>query len=114
MHAPPAVACLLLSYGIQCHQRAALDKNLPFAQKLSVYAPLLVQRALVLGACSQEAEGLAGKARSPDSTIGGRRHVSAVKLLRGVQALFPVVVVTPTFNVPPLQFYVTCILCDVH
>jgi len=31
--------------------------------------PLLVQRALVLGACSQEAEGRAGKARSPDSVI---------------------------------------------
>jgi len=28
-----------------------------------------VQRALVLGACSQEAEGRAGKARSPDSVI---------------------------------------------
>jgi len=31
--------------------------------------PLLVQRALVLGACSQEAEGRAGKARSPDLVI---------------------------------------------
>jgi len=69
MHTPPAVASLLLSYGSQCRQRAALDKNLPFAQKLSAYAPLLVQRALVLGACSQEAEGRAGKARSPDSTM---------------------------------------------
>jgi len=49
MYAPPAVACLLLSYGSQCLQREALDKNLPFAQKLSVYAPLLVEHALVLG-----------------------------------------------------------------
>ena len=43
-----------------------------------------------------------------------RRHARAVKLLRGVQALDPVFVVTPTFNVPPLALYVTCILCDVH
>jgi len=38
-------------------------------EKPAAYAPLLVQRALVLGACSQEAEGRAGKARSPDSVI---------------------------------------------
>jgi len=33
----------------------------------ATYAPLLVQRALALGACSQEAEALAGKQSSPDS-----------------------------------------------
>jgi len=45
---------LLLSYGSQCRQRAALHKHLTFAQYLQAYAPLLVQRALALGACSQE------------------------------------------------------------
>jgi len=45
-----------LSYGSQCHQRAELHKLLPFAQKLPVYAHLLVQRALVMGACNQEAK----------------------------------------------------------
>jgi len=69
MHAPPAVVSLLLSYGSQCRQRAALHKHLPFAQKLSADDPPLVQRAQELGACSQEEEGQAGKARSPDSTI---------------------------------------------
>jgi len=48
--------CLFLSYGSQCRQRAELHKHLPFAQKLSVYAHVLVQRALVIGACSQEAK----------------------------------------------------------
>ena len=38
-------------------------------EKPAAYAPFLVQRALALGACSQEAEGQAGKARSPDPTI---------------------------------------------
>jgi len=38
-------------------------------EKPAAYAPLLVQRALVLGVCSQEAEGRAGKASSPDSVI---------------------------------------------
>ena len=37
-------------------QRAELHKHLPFAQKLPVYAHLLVQRALVMGACNQEAK----------------------------------------------------------
>ena len=53
----------------QCGQRAEVHKYLPFAQKLPAYANLPVQRALVLGACSQEAEGRAGKASSPDSAI---------------------------------------------
>jgi len=35
----------------------------------AAYAPLLVQRALALGACSQEAEVRAGKASVPDSAI---------------------------------------------
>ena len=35
----------------------------------AAYAPLLVQRAQALGACSQEVEGRAGKANSPDSAI---------------------------------------------
>ena len=35
MNAVPAVASPALSYGIQCHQRAALHKHLPFAKKLS-------------------------------------------------------------------------------
>jgi len=60
---------LLLSYGRQCHLRAALHKHLPFAQKLPAHAPLLVQRALVFGACSQEVEGRAWKASSLDSAI---------------------------------------------
>jgi len=47
---------LFLSYGSQCHQQAELHKHLPFAQKLPAYAHLLVQRALVMGACSQEAK----------------------------------------------------------
>jgi len=38
-------------------------------EKPAAYAPLLVQRALALGACSQEVEGQAGKASSPDSVI---------------------------------------------
>jgi len=38
-------------------------------EKPAAYATLLVQRALALGACSQEAEGQAGKASSPDSAI---------------------------------------------
>ena len=45
---------LFLSYGSQCSQRAELHKHLPFAQKLSAYAHLLVQRALVMGTCNQE------------------------------------------------------------
>jgi len=45
---------LFLSYGSQCLQRAELHKHLPFAQKLPPYAHLLVQRALVMGVCSQE------------------------------------------------------------
>ena len=60
---------LLFSYGSQCRQRAALHKHLPFAQKLPAYAPLLLQRALVLGACRQGAEERARKASSPDSAI---------------------------------------------
>jgi len=52
---------LFLSFESQCRQRAALYKHLTFAQKLTGYAPHLVQRALVMGACSQEAEGRAGK-----------------------------------------------------
>jgi len=54
---------LFLSFGSQCWQRTVLYKHLSesFAQKLTVYAPHLVQRALVRGACSQEAEGRAGK-----------------------------------------------------
>jgi len=47
---------LFLSYGSQCRQRAELHKHLPFAQKLPVCANLLVQRALVMGACNQEAK----------------------------------------------------------
>ena len=47
---------LFLSYGSQCWQQAELHKHLPFAQKLSAYAHLLVQRALVMGACNQEAK----------------------------------------------------------
>ena len=38
-------------------------------EKPAAYAPFLVQRALALGVCSQEAEGLAGKASSADSAI---------------------------------------------
>ena len=38
-------------------------------EKPAAYAFFLVQRALVLGACSQEAKGQAGKAKSPDPTI---------------------------------------------
>ena len=45
---------LFLSYGSQCRQRAELHKHLPFAQKLSAYAHLLVQRALVMGACGRD------------------------------------------------------------
>ena len=54
---------LFLSFESQCRQRAALYKHLSesFAQKLTVYAPHLLQHALVMGACSQEAEGRAGK-----------------------------------------------------
>jgi len=48
------LASLFLSYGSQCRQRAELHKHLPFAHKLSAYAHLLVQRALVMGACNQE------------------------------------------------------------
>jgi len=47
---------LFLSYGSQCHQQAELHKHLPFTQKLPAYTHLLVQRALVMGACSQEAK----------------------------------------------------------
>jgi len=38
-------------------------------KKPAAYSPFLVQRTLALGACSQEAEGQAGKARFPDPTI---------------------------------------------
>jgi len=47
---------LFLSYGSQCRQRAELHKHLPFAHKLPAYAHLLVQRALVMGPCNQEAK----------------------------------------------------------
>jgi len=48
-------------------------------EKPAAYAPLLLQRALVLGACSQEAEGRAGKASSSDSTI--RKQTSCTRHL---------------------------------
>jgi len=51
---------LFLSYGSRFCQQAELHKHLPFAQKLSAYIHLLVQRALVMGACSQEAKQQAG------------------------------------------------------
>jgi len=69
MHAPPAVATPAPFIWKPVSPTTALDKPLSFAQKLPAYAPLLVQRALALGACSQEAEGRAGKASSPDSAI---------------------------------------------
>jgi len=50
------LSSLFLSYGSQCLQREELHKHLPFAHKLPVYAHLLVQRALVMGACNQEAK----------------------------------------------------------
>jgi len=63
---------LFLSYGSQCWQRAELHKHLPFAQKLSAYTNLLVQRALVMGACSQEAKE---RAESEFSGLDMRRSV---------------------------------------
>jgi len=39
------------------------------ATRPAAYAPVLVQHAISLGACSQEAEGRAGKASFPDSAI---------------------------------------------
>jgi len=84
-------------------------------EKPAAYATLLVQRALALGACSQEAEGQAGKASSPDSAIRSADVMHAQSNSCEVcRPSIPVFVVTPTFNVPPLAFYVTCILCDVH
>ena len=57
---------LFLSYG----SRADLHKHLPFAHKLPVYAHLLVQRALVMGNCNQEAKE--PRASSPDLTCEGK------------------------------------------
>ena len=51
-----SLASLFLSYGSQCRERVELYKYLPFAHKLPVYAHLLVQRALVMGACNPEAK----------------------------------------------------------
>jgi len=54
-------------------------------EKTAAYAPLLVQRALVSGACNQEAEGRARKTNSPDSVIREQtscmRHLSLPSLL---------------------------------
>jgi len=47
---------LFFLYGIQCRQRAEFHKHLSFAQKLPVFAHLLVQHALVIGTCNQEAK----------------------------------------------------------
>jgi len=68
-YAPPSCATRTSIGGLQARRGRMGRENLPFAQKLPAYAPLLVQRALALGACSQEAEGQAGKASSADSAI---------------------------------------------
>jgi len=73
----------------------SLFQHLPFAQKLPAYAYLLVQHALVLEACSQEAEGQAGKASSADSAI---RNADVIHARPAVAAPAPLVwnPVTPT------------------
>jgi len=48
------LASLFLVHGNQCRQQAELHKHLFFAQKLSTFAHLLVQRALVMGTYNQE------------------------------------------------------------
>ena len=178
MYAPPALQSLVLSYGTSIANEHRCTSICLLRRSCQHTPLLLVQRALVLGACSQEADGRVGKASSLDlairrvhvmhvqpavsapapflwtpvsrmnsaeqafviraevvsirppssvtrTSIGGlqarsgrtgreselsklshsydRRHVRAVKLLRGVQVLVHVVVVTPTFNVPPLE-----------
>jgi len=49
-----SLASLFLSHGSQCRKRAELYKHLRFAQKLPVFAHLLVQRVLVMGTYNQE------------------------------------------------------------
>ena len=73
----------------------SLFQHLPFAQKLPAYAYFLVQHALVLEACSQEAEGQAGKASSADSAI---RNADVIHARPAVVAPAPLVwnPVTPT------------------
>ena len=63
---------LFLLYGRFCHQRAELHKHVPFAQKLPAYVHLLVQRALVMGACSQEVKE---RAESEFSGLAMRRSL---------------------------------------
>ena len=48
------LASLFLSHGIQCRQRTEMYKLLSFAQKLTVFTHLLVQRTLVMGTYNQE------------------------------------------------------------
>jgi len=59
---------LFLSYGSR--QRAELHKHLPFAQKLSAYAQVLVQRALVMGPAVKKPKN-GPRASSPDLTCEG-------------------------------------------